>query len=175
MASFSRFPARMALTAVLMLLLLAGCDQWPADPRHSLDSARERGTLRVGVVHSPPWVELTDRASPAGLEVELISEFAAALGLEVEWHTDGVEQQTEALKQAELDILLGGFSSANPWRAEVGQTFVYFREQQGGALGKHVMLTAPGENALLMELERFLLRQPTPERYTTRLREADPS
>src|SRR5690554_6075008 len=111
MASFSRFSASMALTAVLMLLLLTGCDQWPADPRHSLDSARERGTLRVGVLHAPPWVELTDQASPAGLEVELISEFAADLGLEVEWHIDGVEQQTEALKQAELDILLGGFSS----------------------------------------------------------------
>jgi ABC-type amino acid transport substrate-binding protein len=161
------------LAGLLMaLILISACNPWPADPRNALAAAQERGTLRVGVAANPPWVELHDLRSPAGMESELIREFAAQQGLEVEWHAAGIEQQIEALKKVELDLLIGGFSAANPWKAEVGQTFVYFREQgQNGSLGRHVILTAPGENALLMALERHLFQRLDPEHYLPRLRE----
>lgn len=161
-----------ALAAVLVLLL-SGCDTWPADPRNSLAAAEERGALRVGVVANPPWVEMDAPQAPAGLESELVNEFASQLGLDVEWHSDGVEQQIEALKNFELDLMIGGFSAANPWKAEVGQTFIYFSEHtQSGSLGDHVMLTAPGENALLMALERYLFTRQDPDRYIPHLQEA---
>lgn len=161
-----------ALAAVLVLLL-SGCDTWPADPRNSLAAAEERGALRVGVVANPPWVEMDTPQAPAGLESELVNEFASQLGLDVEWHSDGVEQQIEALKNFELDLMIGGFSAANPWKAEVGQTFIYFSEHtQSGSLGDHVMLTAPGENALLMALERYLFTRQDPDRYIPHLQEA---
>lgn len=172
MLRFSRTSAGVALAAVLVLLL-SGCDSWPADPRNSLAAAEQRGALRVGVVANPPWVETNSPEAPAGLESELVSEFASQLGLDVEWHSDGVEQQVEALKNFELDLMIGGFSAANPWKAEVGQTFVYFSEHnQSGSLGDHVMLTAPGENALLMALERYLFTRQDPERYIPHLQEA---
>lgn len=155
-----------------LLSLLAGCERWPEDPRSSLSAAEQRGSLRVGVIANPPWVEVSDPAAPAGLEVDLAREFAAQLGMEVEWQHRGVEQQVDALKNAELDLLIGGFSAANPWKAEVGQTFVYFKEHnQPGSLGDHVLLTAPGENALLMAVERFLFTRQQPERYRAHLRE----
>ena len=166
-----------ALAAVLVLLL-SGCDTWPADPRNSLAAAEERGALRVGVVANPPWVEINsvevnNTHAPAGLESELVNEFASQLGLDVEWHSDGVEQQVEALKNFELDLMIGGFSAANPWKAEVGQTFIYFSEHtQSGSLGDHVMLTAPGENALLMALERYLFTRQDPDRYIPHLQGA---
>lgn len=161
---------------VLALLVLPGCERWPADPRDSLSAAEERGTLRVGVIANPPWVDLSDPAAPTGLEIDLVSAFAAQLGMEVEWQHAGVEQQVEAIRNLELDVLAGGFSAANPWKAEVGQTFVYFSEPHpDGALGDHVLLTAPGENALLMALERFLFTRQNPERYLARLREAPQS
>lgn len=172
MLRFSRTSAGVALAAVLVLLL-SGCDSWPADPRNSLAAAEQRGALRVGVVANPPWVETNSPEAPAGLESELVSEFASQLGLDVEWHSDGVEQQVDALKNFELDLLIGGFSAANPWKAEVGQTFIYFSEhKQSGSLGDHVMLTAPGENALLMALERYLFTRQDPDRYIPHLQEA---
>lgn len=161
------------ISALAWLCLLSGCGPWPADPRHSLAAAQERGALRVGVVANPPWVELSNSDTPTGLESALISEFADQLGLEVDWHSTGVEQQIDALKNFELDLLIGGFSASNPWKAEVGQTFVYFSERnQTGSLGDHVMLTAPGENALLMALERYLFTRQDPDRYIPHLREA---
>ena len=42
-----------ALLLSVLMLLLQGCDRWPADPRHSLDAAIERGTLKVGVGANP--------------------------------------------------------------------------------------------------------------------------
>lgn len=163
----------LGVLAAVLVLLLSGCDTWPADPRKSLAAAEERGALRVGVVANPPWVEMDDPQAPAGLESELVKEFAAQLGLDVEWHSDGVEQQVDALKNFELDLMIGGFSAANPWNAEVGQTFIYFSEHnQSGSLGDHVILTAPGENALLMALERHLFTRRDPELYIPHLQEA---
>lgn len=164
-------PAFLSLATVL--LLLSGCDRWPDDPRNSLAAAEQRGALRVGVVANPPWVEPNPPRAPGGMESELVSEFADRLGLEVEWHHAGVEQQVEALKNFQLDLLIGGFSAAHPWPAEVGQSFPYFTDnRRNGAQGQHVILSAPGENALLMELERFLFTQQDPQRFLPRLREA---
>lgn len=176
MLRFTRASAVAAPVAVLVLLL-SGCDTWPADPRNSLAAAEQRGALRVGVVANPPWVEISSSElnspdAPAGLESELVSQFASQMGLDIQWHSDGVEQQVEALKNFGLDLMIGGFSAANPWKAEVGQTFIYFSEHnQSGSLGDHVILTAPGENALLMALERFLFTRQDPERYIPHLQE----
>src|SRR5690554_7726467 len=69
----------------------------------------------------------------------------------------------------ELDLLICGFSATHHWRAEVGQTFIYFNERnQQGTLGEHVILTAPGENALLLTLERVLFTRRTRETYLPR-------
>lgn len=164
------------LFSVLALLVLSsGCDHFPADPRNSLTAALERGALRVGVQANPPWVELSNPQAPAGLEADLVIDYAEQLGIGVEWYAAGVEQQIEALTHYQLDLVIGGFSAAHPWQAEVGQTFTYFHEpRMSGARGKHVILTAPGENALLMSLERFLFNRQDPQRYIPALRTSQP-
>lgn len=224
-----------ALLLSVLMLLLQGCDRWPADPRHSLDAAIDRGTLKVGVVANPPWVSVTHPDAPEGLESQLVTQFAQELDMTVEWSTGGVEEQIEALKSFQLDLLIGGFTASNPWKAEVGNTFPYYIERiligskgappttidgetvsilpntvlvpllrdhkaisdiretledsphpvaaaqwRLGGLGlnsseiellkhKHVLLTPPGENALLMELEQFLFRHKDEQQLSTRL------
>src|SRR5690606_31629618 len=139
-----------------------GC-QWPADPQRSLPAPRGRGPLRVGVVAHPRGVAVPDPAGPVGLESELVRASAERPALDIQWHHRGVEQLVESLRRHELDLLIGGFSATHPWRAEVGQTFIYFNERnQQGTLGEHVILTAPGENALLLTLERFLFTRQDP-------------
>lgn len=174
MLQLPAFPIAVQLLGVLTLLVLtSGCDRFPTDPHNSLAATVERGTLRVGVIANPPWVEMSNPAAPAGLESDLVADYAEQLGVDVEWHTNGVEQQIEALTHYQLDLLIGGFSAAHPWQAEVGQTFTYFNERSvGGARGKHVILTAPGENALLISLERFLFSRQNPDRYIPHLQKA---
>ena len=78
-----------ALLAGVGALVLANCD-FPADPEGTLDGV-QGGVLRVGLVHSPPWVD-TDGSEFGGVEVELIRDFADELGAEIEW-TEGTESE----------------------------------------------------------------------------------
>ncbi len=55
-------------------LALGGCE-YPRDPEGTLDRVRG-GTLRVGISPSEPWVTLAENEPPAGVEVELVQEFA---------------------------------------------------------------------------------------------------
>lgn len=172
-ARFPVSPFMSRAAALAVLLLLSGCERWPDDPRDSLAAAEQRGALRVGVVANPPWVKPDPPEAPGGIESALVRDFAEQVGLEVQWYHAGVEQQIDALKNFELDLLIGGFSAAHPWKAEVSQTFPYFIDKrQDGARGKHVILSAPGENALLTELERFLFANRDPQRFLPHLREA---
>lgn len=85
-----------------------------------LDRVRD-GVARVGVTENAPWVELRRAAEPSGSEPELVADFAAQLGAEVEW-TDGSEAVLmNALERGDLDVVLGGFLEGTPW-VEKGAT-----------------------------------------------------
>ena len=208
-----RIPALLALLAAL-----TGC-AIPADTDGTLDRLRGGGTLRVGVAEHDPWVSLA-AADPSGVEVGLVRELASRLGAEVDYTTGGEEELVEALKQRELDVVVGGITDRTRWSKDVAMTKPYLtthlvvgaprgagapervlveqgtvgarlverkldavpvpvqRVDRRGApsavddwllddLGlvehetlraeEHVMLAMPGENAWLVELERFLL------------------
>src|SRR5690606_13739315 len=107
------------LTTVLALTMMLTASQWPADPERSLAAARVRRGVRVGVLHTPPWVEVPDPAAPVGLESELVRAFDERQDLDIQWHHHGVEQLVESLRRHDLDLLIGGFSATHPLRAEV--------------------------------------------------------
>lgn len=138
-----------ALLAVACLAV--GCERYPADPERTLARALERGTLRVGLSEAPPWVT-RDGERPGGVEVALIEQFADALGVAPEWRWGSVEEHARALERFELDLALGGVTRKNPWTRELGATRPYYQQ--------HVVLLPPGENALLVRLERHLIRPP---------------
>lgn len=139
---------------LLGLLTLAACERFPADPRGSLDAALERGTLRVGAIEHEPWVRLDGHGPQrevGGAEAELVRGFASRLGVEVEWTTGGAV--LERLERGELDLVVGGLDRGDPWKRRVGFTLVYDRSGER----RLVMAVPRGENALLMELEAYLL------------------
>lgn len=131
-----------------LALLAFGCERYPMDPEHSLDRALERGTLRVGLSEAPPWVT-REGERPGGVEVALIERFATELGVAPEWRWGPPEEHMEALERFELDLAAGGITQKNPWSKKVGATRPYYE--------KHLLLTPPGENALLVRLERDVL------------------
>jgi ABC-type amino acid transport substrate-binding protein len=157
-------------TLLAALLLLTACgSSFPADPQGTLDRARG-GTLRVGASINGEWVRIAGPASgdvrsgdvPAsdvqGKEAELVRDFAAQLGAEVEWVAGTEQVLADELKHGGLDLVIGGLDDKTPWVTHAGITRPYAESRDDrGNLHKHVMLVPLGENAFLLELDQFLM------------------
>ena len=142
--------------ALAGIVLLVGCDL-PRDPEGTLDRVRG-GTLRVGVTAREPWTnwERTGRdRRPTGIEVELVERFARELDAEILWVRGSESELFTSLEQFDVDLVVGGLTDDTPWsdRIALSRTFAETAD------GKHVMATPPGENALLLRLDRFLARE----------------
>lgn len=114
---------------LLPLLLAVSCDQYPRDPEGSLEQIEQSAMLHVGVMLNPPWVTGNASTSPAGVEAQLIEQFAQELGVDVVWHWGGEEKLFEGLKTYELNILIGGITTENPWQQHSGFTVPYFSSE----------------------------------------------
>jgi len=161
-----------AVLALAAAVSVAGCGTYPADPSGTLERVAA-GTLRVGASENGDWVKFsaasgggqgTQPASPRrdedvqGTEAELVRRFAARLGAEIEWVSGTEHVLAEELKHAELDLVIGGLNDKTPWAQHGGLTRVYAESRDShGALQKHVMLVPLGENAFLLELDKFLM------------------
>jgi polar amino acid transport system substrate-binding protein len=106
---------------VLVFLVLAlvpisvGCD-FPRDPRGTLETVRN-GTMRVGIVDNEPWTQI-EGGHASGVEVELLKDFARELGAETSFVPGTTPELLEAAKEAEVDVLVGGFTSTSPGVSE---------------------------------------------------------
>lgn len=142
----------------LSVLLTAGCGATiPTDPDGTLDRARG-GTLRVGATANGSWVDLREGEDPAGREPDLVRSFASTLDADVAWSSGSEEALVAGLEDGDLDLVIGGLSEDTPWSEEAGMTRPYTESIDGrGGTVKHVMLVPLGENALLFELDSFLL------------------
>lgn len=143
------------------LLALAGCGTYPADPEGTLERVRG-GTLRVGASVNGDWVRIpggsTSPARVEGTEADLVRQFAEQLGAEVEWVQGTEHVLAEELKHGALDVVIGGLDDKTPWSTHAGLTRPYTESRDSrGSLHKHVMLVPLGENAFLLELDRFLV------------------
>jgi polar amino acid transport system substrate-binding protein len=118
------------LRRVLVLLAcaaLAGCE-YPRDPEGTLDRVRG-GTLRVGISPSEPWVTLVENQPPAGVEVELVKEFARTVDAEVEWVKGSESDLMEALHGRQLDVVIAGLTRRSVWMNDAALTRPYLTTQ----------------------------------------------
>jgi polar amino acid transport system substrate-binding protein len=114
-----------ALCSLLLIAaaVLAGC-QYPRDVEDTLD--RVKGdTIRVGVSHNDPWVDLETGDHPRGVEPEIIRRFAAKLGAEVHWVRGESEELVEALASGQLDVVITGLTRTSEHRRKVALTRPY--------------------------------------------------
>ncbi|HSU36881.1 MAG TPA: transporter substrate-binding domain-containing protein [Propionibacteriaceae bacterium] len=131
----------------------------PRDPERTLERVTG-ATLRVGVSHHPPWTVTGPAPEPTGSEIELVKGFAQTLDAEVEWVVGGEEMLIAALEHGELHLVIGGLTAETPWVEQVAVTKPYAEMRDPrGERQELVMAAPPGENAYLLELEKFLLSQ----------------
>jgi polar amino acid transport system substrate-binding protein len=108
--------------ALLAVVLNVGC-RFPDDVEGTLDRV-EGGTLRVGVIDNPPWVNL-DSGDPRGVEPTLLRRFAAGLDAEIAWYEGTEPDLMEALHGFQLDVVVGGLTRSSPYMKEVALTAPY--------------------------------------------------
>jgi polar amino acid transport system substrate-binding protein len=133
-------------------LTLTACNL-PRDAEGTLDHVRNRA-VRVGVTENPPWTHMQDH-QPSGIEVTLVNELAQRLNTKLEWIEGNETALLKSLKERHLDLVIGGFEVGSPWQMEVAFT----RPYEGGKKARHVFVVPPGENAWMLEVERFLLER----------------
>jgi polar amino acid transport system substrate-binding protein len=100
---------------VLVVLVAAGC-AFPRDPRGTLERV-QNGTMRVGIVENDPWARM-EEGHASGVEVELLKGFAQQLGAEASFVPGTTPELLEAAREAEVDVLIGGFTSTSPGVSE---------------------------------------------------------
>ncbi len=152
-----KIPRMMAAAILAGALALTACGtSFPSDPDGTLDRV-SGGTLRVGASANGEWVSLPASGEPQGREPDLVRAFAAQLGAGIEWSEGAEHVLAEDLKHGELDLVIGGLNDKTPWEKDAGLTRAYAESVDTRGQGrKHVMLVPKGENAFLLELDRFL-------------------
>jgi hypothetical protein len=143
----TRVPLTGTLTAVL-LLLLSGCDSFPRDIAGTMDHVTNSGILHVGIVADPP-VEADEKA--------LAGKIAESTGVITDFESGSAEVLLHRLEEGELDLVVGRFAGASPWKKRVA--FTQARATPGEA-GKHepVLRAAVrhGENRWLLFVGKTL-------------------
>lgn len=137
----------------LVFLFLSGCGNFPKDPENTLKKV-QNGVLMVGYSENPPWVVETD-SIPTGIEPELIKDFAKSLNADIEWVKDTEQNLIDELKKKEVHLVVAGITSDSPRKKEVALTRPFIKHNKK----KQVMAAIQGENAFVVQLERFLFRR----------------
>jgi polar amino acid transport system substrate-binding protein len=119
--------------AVLAIPLVLACGL-PRDSAGTLERVRH-GTMRVGVTTDTPWV--TDSAGVLdGVEPALVRTIAASVGARVLWVRRPAAELMTSLQTRQLDLVVGGHTSAEPWKKQVAFTRPFYTDT--------VMTGAPG-------------------------------
>ncbi|UOB19165.1 transporter substrate-binding domain-containing protein [Abyssalbus ytuae] len=132
---------------LFVVLLLTAC-QVPKDPENSFSSAQKSG-LKVGVVNNPPFV-LVNNGSYTGPEIKLIKNFAKANKLNIQFYEGSESNLVKDLENYNLHIVAGGFEKNSLWKKRATLSKPYDK--------KHVLLLPRGENKLLFEIEKHILK-----------------
>jgi hypothetical protein len=137
--------------AAIIVLSASSCGM-PHDPEGTTKRIASTHELRVGVTDNAPWAD-GSQAEPRGIEPDLVREYAARNGAHVLWSHGSETPLMDALKHHELDLVIGGFDKKTHWVSAAGITQPFLKDADGK---KHVVLAAPGENGLILSLDRFL-------------------
>jgi polar amino acid transport system substrate-binding protein len=114
---------RLTVALLLAAVAVTAC-QYPRDPDGTLNRV-EGGVMRVGVTEADPWVLLEGDRPVGGAEVELARRFARDLGARIEWVQGSEEELVDAVKEGQVDLIVGGLTNKSRWKKDVAFTRPY--------------------------------------------------
>ncbi|MGF1695069.1 membrane-bound lytic murein transglycosylase MltF [Vibrio lamellibrachiae] len=124
--------SKLKLTAafIFALVILTGC-QIESEPKSELQQILDRGVLRVGTLNNQLSYYIGPDG-PAGLDYELVREFANELGVKLEMKPAyRMSSLYPALKNGEIDIIAAGLSQSEKRLKEfrAGPAYYYVSQQ----------------------------------------------
>lgn len=152
----------MLMPLLVGLLGLWGCSEprFPRDAEGSLERVMTQGVLRVGASENVPWTDVADDGSVSGAEATILSDYAESLGATVVWTPGAESQLILALDEGRLDVVMGGLRSDSPWASHAAFTRPHAHSVgPDGEVEELVFALRLGENALLTNVERFLITE----------------
>lgn len=146
------------VTAAVLAVATTGCGVTiPSDPDGTLRRIASSGELRAGA--SPAGDALSvDGQGASGPLASLVEGFAAEQGARVAWVVAGEETLVDDLEAGDIDLAVGGMTTASPWSERVSVTRGY-DDIVDGDDRSFVVLLPLGENALQLALEAYLDRE----------------
>lgn len=120
---------RSICAALTLLVTLAGCHLVPTQLRGSdgLHGILERGELRVGISGDLPPLNMKNRAGEIiGLEVDLVSALANAMGLDVHLVETPFSDLIDSLERGEVDLIVSGMTMTPRRNARIAFVGPYF-------------------------------------------------
>lgn len=89
--------------------------------------------------------------------MDLVERYAEGIDARVEWTAGSEGSLVDKLDHGQVDMVIGGLTSDTQWKKKVGLTRSYRQTtDEFGKKRRHVMAVRQGENALLLDLDRFL-------------------
>lgn len=140
-----RDPRRAWLASILATaatLLLAGCDNFPRDPSHTLDDIRDRGVLRIGAERGLP-----PEAS------RLVGRLENATGAKAVLRKGAVEPLLTDLEAGDLDLVIAPFGKDTPWATMTALSPPLHAEGRGNRVIEWRAAMRSGENRWVMLVE----------------------
>ena len=132
---------------ILLINLLISCKPFPRDAMQTYEEIKNSRDLKVGLLHAPPYVDLLSHEL-LGSEVALIQSFVKNRKIKgVAFIFFNTQEGFKALENKKIDLLLGGMKKNMPFK-KVGYTRPFGQNR--------VIAISPGENRLLVELERYI-------------------
>ncbi len=116
------------LISLFFFTAFTGC-QIPKDPKRTFEKVKAEKVLRVGVIANESWVKRSETGDPTGAEAELVKEFARKINSRPRWIPGGEYELFEALKNYELDLIIGGLAESSPYSKHAAFTNPYFTEK----------------------------------------------
>jgi ABC-type amino acid transport substrate-binding protein len=159
MIKVRQFPG---IASLVLVLLLAGCVQPAAQkpaPVSRLAQITGAGVIRVGVaVDLPPFTFFDRQGERRGFDVELVSEIAQRLGVQVAWVDLAYEPLRAAVRERKVDLGIGAIPYIEEWDRDVDFTQPYYDLGQPGPAdpGLLYIILPQGEMALTERLNQII-------------------
>ena len=132
---------------LLVTMALGGCDDFPNDIAGTMDEVMDTGVLHAGLVAGPAEAD----------EQALAEKVAGAAGANPEIQSGSAEVLLHQLEDGELDLVVGEFAKASPWKKRVA--FTRTPEQDAQPPKHQPVLRAAvrnGENRWLMFVSKTI-------------------
>jgi hypothetical protein len=140
----------------LHIFLLGGCSllaDLPRDARGSISKLQAGQPLVVGV----PAQNEEDDAPVAAREKALLQKLASRLGTRIEWKRGNTHRLLEDLEQAQVLVVAAQLPSDTPFAQHVALSQPFWKK--GPREKDFCFALAPGENRLMLELDRLILEE----------------